>query len=374
MTDSNDTATLALLDCRYQLHARIGEGGMAHVYRADDVLLGRTVAIKLLRHEAEVLAAPERARAEVGALAALNHPSLVTLLDARVEPGRARYLVMEYVDGPTLAAQLRAGAMHPADVAQLAFQLASGLHTVHSAGLVHRDVKPSNVLLASGSGIGPRFHVKLTDFGLAQLIDATQNTAPGIVLGTAAYLAPEQVRGEGSRPSSDIYSFGLLLLEALTGRRAFAHTTGIGAIMARLNESPSIPGHLHPEWAALLRAMTAADPALRPSALDVARAVSRMPAEAFRSAPAPTPPLQHTAPLPAGRHVAQGRRGRRRARAATRPWSRPAVLAATAAAAGLIAVQATLLAWNPVTAAETDIAVVQEAPAPGSAPLGGHRP
>nr|WP_281363962.1 serine/threonine-protein kinase [Microbacterium immunditiarum] len=336
------------MDGRYQLHERVGEGGMAHVYRADDVLLGRTVAIKMMRSDADVLAASSRARSEVSALAMLNHPSLVTLLDARIEPERQRYLVMEFVAGPTLAERLRHGPLTPDEVAHLASELASGLHAVHEAGLLHRDVKPSNVLLGAASDPGVDFHVKLADFGLAQIIGAESVTTPGVVLGTAAYLSPEQVRGHGSSPASDIYALGLVLLEALTGERPFGHTSGIGAVLARLLEPPAIPDGIPTPWRALLEAMTAMDPAARPTALDVVDRVAGIPTEPTQAtssqprAEPPTEPLIQTARMPAGRHIAPARRRRPLVTPPQGAWLRRAALATSATLAALMVCAAIL--------------------------------
>jgi serine/threonine protein kinase len=178
---------------------------------------------------------------------------------------------MEYVDGKTLADRIDAGGPLPPDeVAALALDLAEALHVVHEKGIVHRDIKPSNVLLWSSPLPDRAFRAKLTDFGIAYLLDATRVTSPGTVIGTAAYLAPEQVRGEKPTTAADIYSLGLLLLEALTGRRAFAHAVGHEAIVARLTISPSIPDDLPDAWRAVLTAMTAANPTRRPTALHVA--------------------------------------------------------------------------------------------------------
>lgn len=268
--------TAALLDGRYQLAERIGTGGMAEVYRAEDLLLGRTVAVKVLRVEGDLLASTDRARVESTALASLNHPGLVTLLDARVDPGHTAYLVMEFVDGPTLAQRIGCGPLSDADAARLATQLASALHAVHCAGIIHRDVKPSNVLLAPGVGPDGGFHAKLTDFGAARLTDTSGVTSPGVIIGTAAYLAPEQVRDRTASPPSDIYALGLVLLEALTGERAFAQTTDIDAILARLVEDPVIPPQVDEGWARLLRRMTDADPAARPTAAQVVREVAEL--------------------------------------------------------------------------------------------------
>ncbi|WP_019178934.1 serine/threonine-protein kinase [Microbacterium yannicii] len=296
MSQREEIPTMALLDGRYQLLDCIGEGGMARVYRADDLLLGRTVAIKMMRTDADLLASPARARTEMTVLASLNHPSLVKLLDARLSPGGPGYLVMEYVDGQTLSDRLDRGCLSPAEAAHLASELAAALHAVHAAGVVHRDVKPSNILLARAALPSRPFHAKLTDFGVAYLADSTHLTTPGTVVGTAAFLAPEQVRGEAATPASDIYALGLVLLEALTGERAFPQASGIGAVMARLVESPAIPEGLMPQWVDLLTRMTALDPGVRPSAFEVAARTQTLPADTLLSLS--TAPLGVSAPVP----------------------------------------------------------------------------
>ncbi|WP_136041655.1 serine/threonine-protein kinase [Microbacterium sp. A20] len=293
MTDDS-LPTEALLDGRYQLHECVGQGGMARVYRADDVLLGRTVAIKMLRDEMDDAQPSSRARSEMTVLASLNHPGLVTLYDALLVPGRAEYLVMEFVDGPTLSARIAQGPMAPPEVARLAADLAEALHVVHSAGIVHRDIKPSNVLMSRTPLPGSRSGAKLADFGISVLVDAARLTTPGLVIGTAAYLAPEQLRGEPPAPPADIYSLGLVLLEALTGTRAFPEAEGIGAAMARLIETPEVPATLGAEWSTLLTRMLAADPVDRPHAAEVFAASSRLatsPTAPPRPAVPPRPPV-----------------------------------------------------------------------------------
>lgn len=283
--------TIALLDGRYELLECIGAGGMADVHRARDLVLERTVAVKLLRAGSDVLTASARARNEIAVLAGLSHPSLVTLLDARLSPGRASYLVMELVPGQTLAERLRSGPLEPAEVSQLARELGSALETVHAAGVVHRDVKPSNVLVAPPSQPGAPFHAKLTDFGVASLMDGTRITAPGVVVGTAAYFAPEQLRGEAVTPAADIYALGLLLLECLTGDRAYPQASGMEAVVARLVTAPNIPDALPEGWRRLLARMTAMDAAARPSAHEVARTAAslavRPPSSGRRRRPLP---------------------------------------------------------------------------------------
>ncbi|MFS2281240.1 serine/threonine-protein kinase [Microbacterium sp. OR21] len=287
MTTDDSLPTSGLIDGRYRILECVGQGGMARVYRAEDTLLGRIVAIKLLRSELEGDdASAGRARGETTALASLNHPGLVTLYDAQLQPGRAEYLVMEFVDGPTLADRIAQGPLAPADVAALTIDLAEALHVVHSAGIVHRDIKPSNVLLSDAPFPTSRSGAKLADFGIAALVDAARLTSPGIVIGTAAYIAPEQLQGAMPAPPADIYALGLVMLEALTGARAFPQLEGIGAAMARLTSPPEVPAEFGPAWSGLLTAMTATDPGERPTASEVFAAASDLSAA---SAPPPLP-------------------------------------------------------------------------------------
>ena len=273
-TDAADVGDLVA--GRYRLEALVGLGGMARVFRATDTVLGRQVAVKILRDGGEVTDAA-RARSETQLLASLNHPSLVTLHDAVLSPDGPSFLVMEFIAGETLREHITAGPLPAREVAAAAADLAEALHTVHTAGVVHRDIKPSNVLTTPSTLPDRAFRVKLADFGIAYLIDTTRLTTPGTLIGTAAYLAPEQVRGEPITPAADIYALGLVLIEALTGRRAYPQTSGSEAIVARLVSPPEIPSSLPPSWQELLTAMTATDPSGRPSALDVAVAASALP-------------------------------------------------------------------------------------------------
>lgn len=281
-----ESSSAPLLAGRYRLGSCIGQGGMGRVHRAEDVVLGRTVAVKIVVPDRGVSNAPERLRNEVALLAAVQHPSLVTLLDARIDDSASAYLVMEFVDGPSLARRLQGGPLTEVEVASLALDLASGLDAVHAAGIVHRDLTPSNILLAPAASPRVPFHAKLADFGVAFLVDSTRLTTPGMVVGTAAYLAPEQVRGDAAAPPADIYALGLVLLEAITGERAYPHASGIGAVMARLVEPPAIPASVGPAWTALLRRMVSSVPAERPSAREVAAIATEL-----RTAARPTPVL-----------------------------------------------------------------------------------
>ena len=261
-----------ILDGRYRLDAVIGEGGMARVFRAEDAALARTVAIKVMRAPTD--GSPMRVQSETTLLASLSHHSLVTLYDAHISDHERSYLVMEYVEGPTLAAKLAEGPLPPVEVAALTVDLAEALHVVHEKGVVHRDIKPSNVLLWNSPLPDRAFRAKLADFGIARLLDSTRVTLPGTVMGTAAYLAPEQVRGEQPSSAADIYSLGLMLLEALTGKRAFGSAISHEALVARLTVAPTIPDDVPDTWRTLLTAMTASNPPRRPTALQVALAAT----------------------------------------------------------------------------------------------------
>jgi len=274
MTPPTEDATSELLAGRYARKELLGRGAMADVYRAEDVLLGRDVALKILRVSADGSHPAPRARVEMALLASLNHPALVTLYDGSVESERTSFLVMELVDGPTLAEELHRGPLPPDEVAKIAAELADGLDAVHAAGVVHRDIKPSNILLAGAPG---RRRAKLADFGIAHMTESERLTSPGLVVGTAAYLAPEQLRGAPPAPPADIYALGLVLREALVGERAFPGAAGIGAATARLLAAPDVPEWVGPGWHALLTQMTSTDAALRPTAREVSDAVATLP-------------------------------------------------------------------------------------------------
>ncbi len=251
---------------RYRVTGTLGHGGMASVYRAVDEQLGREVAVKVFRIGAVDHGERSRAEAEMHTLAALRSPSLVTLYDAALDDGNGdSYLVMELVPGSDLDTRLREGPLDTTTTARMGAQVAEGLAAVHAQGIVHRDVKPANVLLESDGE-----HVKLADFGIALLRDAARVTGTGTVIGTAAYISPEQVLGREVTGQADVYALGLVLLQCLTGERPFPGTA-VESATARLTRGPEIDQHLPTAWRTLLHVMTAQDPSERPTAAEAAR-------------------------------------------------------------------------------------------------------
>jgi eukaryotic-like serine/threonine-protein kinase len=287
---------------RYRVVERLGRGGMADVYRAEDGVLGRNVAVKIFRGGLERDAHLARFRAEIRTLARLTHPNLVALYDAGGEVTEP-WCAMEYVNGGSLAD--RAAPLSDAELAGFGEQVAAALAYVHGRGIVHRDVKPSNVLLDLEGG------AFLSDFGIARLVDGTRMTQSGLMIGTAAFLSPEQVRGEPAGPAADVYALGLVLLEGLTGHREYPGTA-VESAVARLSRPPVVPSVLGADWAELLTGMTAADAEARPSAdtvrerlAGVARQAAAQTSETTWIARGRATPVQvPTAPMPVARGTA----------------------------------------------------------------------
>jgi serine/threonine protein kinase len=256
----------AVLQGRYRVGPVIGRGGASTVYRARDTLLSRDVAIKVFTARAITSENLRTQEGEARMLAGLNHPGLVTLLDAGLDltdlAAPQMFLVMEYLPGADLRERLRRGRLTVLEVAYLAWDLLGGLDYVHAHGIIHRDLKPANVLLAEGRARPARG--KLADFGIA-VLRGNVGVPTDEVTGTAAYLSPEQVEGRAVGPETDVYSLGLVLLEALTNRVAFPGGV-VDSAFARLDRDPDIPTDVPPGLTGLLRRMTARDPAARPSA------------------------------------------------------------------------------------------------------------
>jgi len=244
---------------RYRLERLLGHGGMADVYRAVDESGGPPVAIKVVRSTDPELA--RRITREARAVEGFDHPGLVRLLGTGVHDRHA-YMVMELVEGPTLAERLRRGPLAPDRCATLGASLADALAYVHRRGVVHRDVKPANVLLGPGS------RVRLADFGIAQVLDASAATVTGTTLGTAAYMAPEQLGHHRVGPEADLWALGAMLLECMTGRRAFEGTPA-EVVARRLAGAVPSPDGLPAPWRMLLSSMMDPDPARRPEAAEV---------------------------------------------------------------------------------------------------------
>ncbi|WP_448809057.1 serine/threonine-protein kinase [Agromyces bauzanensis] len=257
---------------RYEFLEHLGSGGMADVYRARDTELGRDVAIKVFRDDSGTVADSVRREREIHLLGTMSHPGLVEVHDAGNllhEGHERRYVVMELVEGLSLAHRLARGPLTPRQAADLGAQMADVLSYVHGLSVVHRDVKPENILLAETPALGYTLIGKLADFGVAQFVDGSRMTSDGAIMGTAAYISPEQARGDEVGPPSDVYSLGLVLLEALRGEREYTGSA-IEAALARLHRPPAIPEELPEDWRRLLAAMTNDDPAQRPTAHEVA--------------------------------------------------------------------------------------------------------
>ncbi|MGB3100032.1 MAG: protein kinase, partial [Solirubrobacterales bacterium] len=312
---------------RYELGDRLGSGGMSTVYKATDKVLERTVAVKVL---AEHLSDDEkfvaRFRREALAVAKLVHPNIVQVYDTGVDGGR-HFIVMEYVTGRSGAQLLqRYGQLEPRIAVDIAAEACAGLEYAHKQGIVHRDVKPGNLMViggpASAAGEKEAMTVKIADFGIARAAEQTRLTQVGSVVGTAAYLSPEQSRGEEATGISDVYSLGVVTYQLLTGRLPYEGNSLAELAIRRENERPLPPSSYEPDVppelsAAVLRALESAPEDRYADALDLAAALragldgiapaSEAPTRALGSSTAATrvvpreEPRTPTAPVPARR-------------------------------------------------------------------------
>ncbi|WP_431278994.1 serine/threonine-protein kinase [Leifsonia poae] len=266
MTTTIPESAAPLLLGRYRPHTLIGRGGMASIFRAHDETLDRDVALKLFR--AGGAADMDQHHTELSALARLSHHGIVSLIDAGIDystPDDPRpFLVMELVRGTDLQATIDQRALTTEEIAEIAFDLAEALEYVHARGVIHHDLKPSNVMLVEYGTSTFRARARLADFGIA--LNASEDTADHgqETTGTAAYLSPEQAARLPVTTASDVYSLGLVLLQCFTRTIAFPGGQ-VESAMARLSADPAIPADLPGQWTPLLTAMTARDPDARPT-------------------------------------------------------------------------------------------------------------
>ncbi|MET7643299.1 protein kinase [Streptomyces sp. NPDC005426] len=282
--------TAEVLSGRYRLDEILGSGGAAHVHRGYDLRLRRPVAVKVFRPEADIDTGVEQdLHNEAVMLARLHHPGLVTAYDTGQHDGRA-FLVMRLIEGDNLRKHIAEGPLLPRATAAVGAGVAQALAHAHEAGVVHRDIKPSNIVLDAAH----RPH--LVDFGISRLLDATSRTTAGTLIGTAAYLAPEQVLGRPVGRAADVYALGLVLLECLTGTLEYDGIP-LEAAIARLHRAPVLPPGLPEQLSTLIRDMTSLDERERPAARDCARTLAALAEEAPTAAGA----AANTTRLVAGR-------------------------------------------------------------------------
>lgn len=262
-----------LIHRRYRLDARLAQGGMGEVWKGYDIQLGREVAIKALRSDmTNAEAKLRRLRAEAHNSANLAHPNIAALFEYYEHDGIG-FLIMEYVPSKSLADLFREkGAMDPIELLPILIQTARGLFIAHSHGVIHRDVKPANIMV-SDSG-----EVKITDFGVSYSTNQEQITQDGMVVGTAQYISPEQAQGQHATPQSDIYSLGIVAYEGLCGHRPFTGATPVDIAAAHVNNPvPPLPDSVDVQLREFVMSMLSKDPLDRPKdALTVSRTLSRI--------------------------------------------------------------------------------------------------
>ena len=289
--------TNRVLDRRYELLERVGGGGMADVYKAQDRLLDRPVAVKILhaqfQSDEEFI---EKFHREAQAAARLSHPNIVNIYDVGVS-GDDHYIVMEYVPGRTLKELIQQkGHLSPEEALTITGEIAEALAHAHAHGLVHCDIKPHNILMMNGQT------AKVADFGIARAVTESTMTYSGNVIGSVHYFSPEQAKGTMITPKSDVYSLGVVLYEMLTGELPFTGENPVSIAMKHLQDEPTpvrrIDPDIPPVVEALVSRMMAKDPAMRPSSEEVVHEVEQAKAMMNGSAPAAAPDPYATQVLP----------------------------------------------------------------------------
>ncbi len=262
-----------LIHRRYRLDNRLAQGGMGEVWKGYDIQLGRIVAIKALRSDtSDSEAKLRRLRAEAHNSANLAHPNIAALFEYYEHDGIG-FLIMEYVPNKSLADLYHeTGAMNPIELLPILAQTARGLYVAHSHGVIHRDVKPANIMVSSTG------EVKITDFGVSYSTNQEQITQDGMVVGTAQYISPEQAQGQQATPQSDIYSLGVVAYEGLCGHRPFTGATPVDIAAAHVNNPvPPLPDSVDIQLSQFVMSLLQKDPLDRPKdALVVSRTLSRI--------------------------------------------------------------------------------------------------
>ena len=287
-----------LINRRYRLDQRLAQGGMGEVWKGYDIELQRPVAIKALRADVSADASQlRRLRAEAHNSANLAHPNIAALFDYYEHDGIG-FLIMEFVDSQSLADVYRTeGAIPPTRLLPILIQTARGLYVAHSHGVIHRDVKPANIMVSSSG------EVKITDFGVSYSTNQAQITQDGMVVGTAQYISPEQAQGEQATPQSDIYALGVVAYEGLCGHRPFTGATAVDIAAAHVNDPvPRLPEHLDWQLREFVMTMLAKDPLDRPKdALVVSSTLAKIERRLLdQEAPEP---ISQTLPNKAGRRI-----------------------------------------------------------------------
>jgi eukaryotic-like serine/threonine-protein kinase len=332
-----------LVDNRYRLVKPLGSGGMADVFLAHDNILDRDVALKVMSSRyASDDEFVERFKREAQSAAALSHPNIVSIFDRGASEDGTYYIAMEYLSGGTLKDRiLSKGALPARTAAAVALQIAEALRAAHERGVIHRDIKPHNILITESGD------VKVTDFGIARAASSSTMTRTGSILGTAHYISPEQAMGEPVGPASDLYSLGVVLYEMLTGRVPFETDSSVGVPVKHVDEQPRPPREINPEvpeaMEALVMRLLAKDPDDRPgSAAELIRELGRL-----RKSSSPVPPpgeeettaALKTPPAPTLPAPAPGGPGLRRRRSSL-------TLAALVALVALLGAVGGVLGWN----------------------------